>query len=289
MDGWVMLHRRLLSWEWFDKAEMVQLFLYLLLSANHADKKWQGVDVRRGQLLTSNAKIAKHTRLSAQTIRTCINRLKSTGEITTETTNQYSLITICNYDRYQCESQVDNEQIDERSNKRLTNDQQTTNKHNNNYNNYNNYNNISIGGARERTREEREKIFELFFFKNFLNPGAEVDKFYDNYEAQGWKRANGQKIIDVAAVAKGWSQGGSLTGQRFTSEVLAAIKSVYDNIGERSKAISLLRGIYGAKLNSEHLLITCSKEAHGLIKEYGVDILQQAFKVPILGQIINQS
>ena len=36
-NGWIRLHKRFLQWEWLDKPEMVQLFLYLLLKANFAE------------------------------------------------------------------------------------------------------------------------------------------------------------------------------------------------------------------------------------------------------------
>ena len=95
MEGWISLHRKFLSWEWFDKPEMVQLFIWLLLNANYADKKWQGKVIKRGQIMLTTPKIMEALRLSERQVRTCISRLKSTGEVTVKTTNKYStLITI---------------------------------------------------------------------------------------------------------------------------------------------------------------------------------------------------
>lgn len=128
MDSWIKIFRKFLQWEWFHKAEMVQLFVYLLLKANHEDKNWQGIVVRRGQLVTSIASISRDTRLSTQQVRTCLNRLKSTNEITIESTKHYSIVTICNYVDYQSLSNTDNKQINNHSDKQATNKQQTTNK-----------------------------------------------------------------------------------------------------------------------------------------------------------------
>ena len=86
-NGWIKLHRKFLEWEWFDKPEMVQLFIFLLLSANHADNDWRGMTIKRGQLVTSYASIKEKTGLSVQTIRTCIRRLKSTSELTSKVTS----------------------------------------------------------------------------------------------------------------------------------------------------------------------------------------------------------
>ena len=122
-DGWIKLYRKFDEWEWFNISEMVHLFIYLLLNANHEDGEWRGVAIKRGQVVTGLHKLHEKTKISFQTIRTCLSRLKKTGEINIQTTNQYSIITILNYESYQSDQQTTNK----RSNKRLTNDQQTTN------------------------------------------------------------------------------------------------------------------------------------------------------------------
>lgn len=127
MKGWVKIHRSFLTWEWFDKPEMVQLFVYLLLKANHDAKEWHGIVIERGQIVTSVARIAAETRLSAQVVRTCINRLKSTNEITSTATNKYTIITICKYDTYQETDNEPNEDNNEQISNQLTNEQQTNN------------------------------------------------------------------------------------------------------------------------------------------------------------------
>jgi hypothetical protein len=296
MEGWVTLHRKFLQWEWFDKPEMVQLFIYLLLMAQHGERKYRGVILQRGELVTSIPKIMNDCKLSEQQARTCIKRLKSTGEITCKATNKYTIITICNYDRYQDYNFPSNGQTNGQTNGQATDKQRTSNGHNINNNvtikqcNNINNNNLSVY-ERACTREEREKIFELFFFKNFINPEAEVDKFYANYDAQGWVRGNGQKIVDVMAVAKAWQQGGSNMGQRFPMQFLVAMKPWYDKIAasNREEALQLIKGIVAVNLNTERLLIACLSETHNLIGKYGVDILHDKLQVKILGQIITQN
>lgn len=130
MASWIKIFRELLQWEWFQKAEMVQLFIYLLLKANCVDKQWQGITIKRGQLATSNATMRQDLRLSEQQIRTCIKRLISTGEITYKSTNRYVVITICNYGKYQeignsINEQTNNQSTDEQ---RAINEQSTTTK-----------------------------------------------------------------------------------------------------------------------------------------------------------------
>lgn len=146
MEGWIKLHRRFLTWEWFDNPEMIKLFIYLLLSANHKDSTWQGIEIKRGQLLTGLNSLNKGTKISNQTIRTCLKRLEKTQEINMETNNKYRIITICNYESYQEESEATNKQ----TNKQPTSNQQATN------------------NKQECKNEKKEKIKYIY------------DEFYDN-------------------------------------------------------------------------------------------------------------
>lgn len=99
--GWMKIHRRFTAWEWFGCADMVQLFVWLLLSASDRDVRRRGVALRRGQVLISQRKLAQELHMSRQEMRTCISRLQMTGEITVEVTHLYTIVTICNYDVYQ--------------------------------------------------------------------------------------------------------------------------------------------------------------------------------------------
>lgn len=110
MQGWIKLHRKLLDWEWYDDINTTRLFVHLLLVSNHEDKKWRGIDIKRGQRLTSLDKLSRETGLSVSQIRTCLKKLKSTGEVTSKSHSQHTVFTMENYDSYQCnDKQVDTE------------------------------------------------------------------------------------------------------------------------------------------------------------------------------------
>jgi hypothetical protein len=65
------------------------------------DGSWRGIKIKRGQYMTSVAKLSGNTGLTVSQIRTCLNKLQVTGEITSEVTSLNTLITICKYDTYQ--------------------------------------------------------------------------------------------------------------------------------------------------------------------------------------------
>ncbi|WP_099369561.1 hypothetical protein [Sphingobacterium sp. 1.A.5] len=127
VTGWIKLHRSLLDWEWYKDLNTRSLFLHLLIRANHKENKFQGNTIKRGQILTGINSLSFETSLSIQKLRTSLNKLKSTNDITIESTNKNSIITIVNYDFYQSidDSQQAEQQTD---NNQSTNKQQTNNK-----------------------------------------------------------------------------------------------------------------------------------------------------------------
>ena len=157
MDGWIKLFRQFIKWEWYKDTNVKSLFIHLLLSANHKDKNWQGIIIKKGQLITSINSLSEETGLSVQNIRTALNKLKSTSEITIKTTNKYTLITIEKYTFYQCIGNDNNIEDNKEFNKQLTNEQQTTNKQlttNNNEKNIKNDKNEKKNISKKETFDE---------------------------------------------------------------------------------------------------------------------------------------
>ena len=81
-SGYIKLYRSLLTWEWYQDANTLRLFLHLILTANHFERKWRGITVKRGQRVCSYADLSGELGLSLQGVRTAVKHLKSTGELT---------------------------------------------------------------------------------------------------------------------------------------------------------------------------------------------------------------
>ena len=101
ITGWVKLYRSFIKWEWFSVPNMVHIFIYCLLTANHKDKRWRGNHIKRGSFITSYGNIANDTGLTVKKVRTALKNLEKTGEIKRKSGTQNTLITICKYDIYQ--------------------------------------------------------------------------------------------------------------------------------------------------------------------------------------------
>ena len=126
--GWLKLFRCFTEWEWYSDTNTVRLFLHLLLRVNYRERRWKGIVIPRGSMVTSLAALAAETTLSVQNVRTCLAHLKSTGEIRVETTPCYTLITVNNYARYQDGGTCSNTSEQQPVNNPSTHPQQTCNK-----------------------------------------------------------------------------------------------------------------------------------------------------------------
>jgi len=163
MAGWVRIHRSLLEWEWYQDSKMVHLFVHMLLKANHKPQKWRGIDIGKGQFVSGRKVLSLETGISEQSVRTCINKLKSTSELTIKNTNKYSLFTLNNWNLYQSEILPTNKLT---SNQPATNQQLTTNK---NVKNEKNDKNI----------ERRTQIFFESLSDFHQYDGEMLNKFYE--------------------------------------------------------------------------------------------------------------
>ena len=128
MNGYIKLYRQLTEWEWYKEPNTKAVFLHLLIMANHAPGRWQGIDIDRGQHLTSIKKLAEETGLSERNVRTALNHLKSTNEVTSKTTSRWTLITVENYEKYQGDAPEGDKVSDKVSDKQVTKYRQSPDK-----------------------------------------------------------------------------------------------------------------------------------------------------------------
>ena len=162
MDGWIKIYRQITKWEWYKNYVVKDVFLHLLLLANHDEQMWEGVSIQRGQVVTSYSKLADALGFTVQQVRTAINKLKSTQEIAYKSTSKYSLITIKKYNDYQETFFETNKAINTISNNQSTSNQQAINKQSTtNKNDKNNIIYIYINKIKEK-KIELEKDHSKF-------------------------------------------------------------------------------------------------------------------------------
>lgn len=126
--GWIKLYRSLLDWEWWEDQAVTRLWLTILLSVNHDRQKWRGRVIEAGQMVTSYAGLSKKSGLSVRSVRTALTKLKTTGEVTCESTSQDTLITVVKWPDFQADDRMSDKPIDTQSDNQATSDRQATDK-----------------------------------------------------------------------------------------------------------------------------------------------------------------
>ena len=124
-QGYISLHRKLLTWEWFTDINVCHLFIYCLLRANYKPTKWRGYEIKRGEFISSLNHISVDTGLSVQQVRTALDKLKKSDVLTKKQQGSNTLISIKNYSQYQESNKQDNNEIT--INQQTNNNEITTN------------------------------------------------------------------------------------------------------------------------------------------------------------------
>lgn len=160
--GYIRVYRSVKShWLYEPKRKRTKFeaWLDLLLQAKHSDQKetigYDLIVIKRGQILTSQEKLAAEWRWDRSAVRSFLSSLHYDQILTIETTNKYTMITICNYDSYQNSSPTNQHQNHQQTN--------TTSTHTNNDNTLNKLESIPYRefGHLKISVEEFDKLKEM--------------------------------------------------------------------------------------------------------------------------------
>ena len=183
LSGFIKLHRKLVAWGWYQDYVVKDVFLHLLLTANFKNTTWKDRELKKGQVVIGVQKMADELGFSRQQVRTALNKLKSTKEITIETTNKFSIVTIVNWGDYQS----DKEEVTKKSTNTATNEQPTNNQQiTNNQPQRKKYKN-------KRSSNSTTTTFKIPTFAEVENHHKEkaytfdCRKFFEYYSNRNWK------------------------------------------------------------------------------------------------------
>lgn len=130
MDGFIKLHRQLFDSSQFCNPVTLKIWVWILLKANYKKKYVSlkigkgsiDVLVERGQFVFGRHKAEDELNIDGSTIYRNLKKLEDEQAIIINSNNQYSLITVCNYDTYN-QKEIEYEQP--MNNLRTTNEQPT--------------------------------------------------------------------------------------------------------------------------------------------------------------------
>ena len=183
MSGWIKIHRQILDWEWYSDNNAFRVFMHLILKANHKEKRYKGIELNCGSVITSRDILSLETGLSVQQIRTALDKLKSTNEITIETSSKGTIIQVVNYAKYQLST-------NESTNEQPTNNQQVT---------------TNNKEKKERSIFKAPSLEELNAFCLENNLILNASDFLNYYDSNGWMVGK-NKMKDWKATVRRWSK-----------------------------------------------------------------------------------
>ena len=136
--GWICLDRNILSHWVYEDPVMFKIWIWILLNANHEDKKCpiggELFTVKRGQKYTSINKISIEVKCSRSKVKRTLDAFVSDNMITLERIKSGTLLTVIKYEVFQ----------DRRNNKKQQNDNEGDNtRYNSRYTNNNINNDIN--------------------------------------------------------------------------------------------------------------------------------------------------
>lgn len=133
-NGYIKLWRSIDRWGWRKNSNTLSVFLYCLTHARHTPGEYHGLQLQPGQLITGRDAISRGTGVTTQSVRTALNNLKKSGELTIKSTNKFSVITVVNWAKFQSTTDTPNQQPNQQltTNQPAANQQLTTNKNENN-------------------------------------------------------------------------------------------------------------------------------------------------------------
>jgi len=100
--GFIVLHRKFREWQHYDNSTVKDVFLELLLVANHKPGRSRGFRCGRGETFVTIGALEHSLGLSRHTVIKALKTLVESGEITrTKLSQKVTKTTIVNYTKYQ--------------------------------------------------------------------------------------------------------------------------------------------------------------------------------------------
>jgi hypothetical protein len=119
-NGWMKIPT-----EWYRETSVKScrehaMIQWLVMNANITESEWNGIPVKRGQVVTSLSKLSEGVQQSLQQTRNTLDNIVNNKEVTKTATKTYTIITICNFDNYVGLNFYDNKEENKEATQRAT-------------------------------------------------------------------------------------------------------------------------------------------------------------------------
>ena len=120
MEGWIKLHRKLLSSKIFSSEKILKIWIWCLLKASSQEYEtivgMTNVKLEKGQFIFGRKNAAEELKMNENTIYKYMKVLEKEGNINIKSNNKYSIVTIEKWGQYQFNEEINNS----KSNNKIT-------------------------------------------------------------------------------------------------------------------------------------------------------------------------
>lgn len=224
--GFVIESRSILKNEWYTEPITMHLMRHCRLRANFEDTKWRGIQIKRGQFVTSLKTLSTETGLTIKQVRTALEKLEKTGYVASEATNKNRIITVLFYSEEQNVGKQNGKQKgNQKANKGQAKGKQRATDNNNISNDILNKKNKCVCPTGTHTHKEKEAAsaphalgerasavtygeIRQFQIDNHIGGGEYVSEFYNAFEKSGTRIPENWQDLYIRYVRAGWKAQG---------------------------------------------------------------------------------
>ena len=178
MEGFILLHRKMLDNAIFYKADYYQIWCYILLKVNHKDVEmiWNNEKkvIKKGSGIFSQKKISEDLKISLGTVHNALQYLKTENQIEIRTTTRYTEIQVVNWGQYQNIENILESRVKAKRKHGETNKHDKHDKHEE---------------SMPPTLDEVKK-----YFREKGSSDSLAIKAFEHYNEAGWKDVNGKPV-----------------------------------------------------------------------------------------------
>jgi len=164
LDGWILLHRKILDNPIVCKdSDCIAIWIYLLLNATHSERKMmfggKSIILKPGQLITGRKSISSKFNISESKVQRVLKMLEIEQQIEQQTNNKHRLVTIIKWEMYQ-DIKNKNNKSEQQDEQQLNNNRTPTEQQLNTNNNDINGSNV-LNDNKKTFNAEIEDFFEM--------------------------------------------------------------------------------------------------------------------------------
>jgi len=119
MDGYINIHRQLIDSPVFANPNHLKIWIWILMKANFKDRTisvkigggYTSVEIKRGQMIFGRHTAEEELGLSGSMIYRALQKFEEWQMLKITANNQFSIITVCNYDTYQSQQQESEQRV----------------------------------------------------------------------------------------------------------------------------------------------------------------------------------